>query len=195
MSKWLKIIIIVIIILLIIAAGYYFLILKKGGEESKKIESEPEGKEVVLPSQPRLTSPKEKVISPEKEKIQKKTNIANLAASFSERFGSYSNQSDYANVEDLKLLMTPKMRSWADKYVAEGRSKMKKGEPYFGVTTKALSTKIISESDDKAEVLVSTQRTEKRDEEENVYYQKITLKLIKEGGMWKVDSAEWGERE
>ena len=45
-----------------------------------------------------------------KTKAIKQSDIERMAKSFAERFGSFSNQSNYANIRDLKIFMTKK--SW-----------------------------------------------------------------------------------
>lgn len=127
---------------------------------------------------------------------QIKTTLTRLAASFSERFGSYSNQSDYANFEDLYDFMTPAMKSWSAEMVAELRARAKgSNDIYFGVTTKALSSNLsnFDEDNGQAEVLVKAQRREATGSTANarIYYQDIVIKLVKEKEIWKVDGAFW----
>lgn len=124
--------------------------------------------------------------------------LTRLAASFTERFGSYSNQSDYANFEDLYDFMTADMKRWAENMVAELRAEAKGSSGiYFGVTTKALSTELsnFDENADQAEVLIKTQRREASGHTANarVYYQDMILQFAKEKGVWKVDGAFWQE--
>lgn len=124
------------------------------------------------------------------------TTVMQIASSFAERFGSFSNQSDFANLEDLKILMTDKMAKWADDYMKEQREKITEipGE-YYGMTTKALNEKVVSQSDNAAQVRVATQRREATGTTANfkVIYQDILIDLVKEGDVWKVDGAYWQE--
>jgi len=113
---------------------------------------------------------------------------------FVERFGSYSNQSEYENLQELVSFMTPRMRAWAEGKIRERQA----GEIpsiYRGVTTKALAHKVVSldERDGKAEFLVSTQRKESVGSQGNskVFTQDVTIKLAKEDGVWLVDGAFW----
>lgn len=125
-----------------------------------------------------------------------KDTLAKMAGSFTERFGSYSNQSNYTNFEDLYDFMTDGMRRWAEDMVAEMRSQASHGQPiYFGVTTKALSSKLtsFSEADNQAEVAVNTQRREATGSTSNarIYYQDMVIKFVNEKGIWKIDGAFW----
>ncbi len=118
-----------------------------------------------------------------------------LSRSFAERFGSYSNQSNYGNIEDLEIFMSVKMKKWAEEYVADLRNNNQYSGSFYGIVTKALvEPKISSFTPDSGQVvvLVSTQREENSsDGEPRVYNQDIEISFIKVGGEWLVDSAIW----
>lgn len=125
-----------------------------------------------------------------------KDTLSKMAGSFTERFGSYSNQSNYTNFEDLYDFMTSDMRSWAQNMVAELRDKnTATADLYYGLTTKSLSSKVTSfdEASGQAEVLVKTQRREATGTTSNarIYYQDMIIKMVNENGIWKVDGAFW----
>lgn len=120
--------------------------------------------------------------------------VAKLAAAFAERLGSYSNQSDYSNFEDLNIFMTASMRDWALKYVEKMRLENPYNGSYYGVSTKAVITEIVSFNDEqaKAEVIIGTQRNEiTLDGGENSYQQNLRLTFVKERSQWLVDGAYW----
>lgn len=121
--------------------------------------------------------------------------IKKIAEFFAERFGSYSNQSNYGNIVDLKLFMTEKMQVWADNYVDELKASNNGNAAYYGVTSIAIASKANSfnATSGTAEVLVTTQRQESSvgGENKDPYYQDVLISLTKEGGEWKVDSAFW----
>lgn len=128
-----------------------------------------------------------------------KDDIRRMASSFAERFGSYSNQSNFANILDLKIFMTRKMKDWADSYVAENRAVPQGADIYFGITTSAIAEEIEQYDDDLgfATILVFTRRQEARVSRNNVsdiYDQRIEIALKKENGAWKVDHAFWQEK-
>ena len=124
-----------------------------------------------------------------------KTELKMMAASFAERFGSFSNQSDYGNIRDLKIFMTHSMRKWADDFISESRAKNSNSDIYHGFTTKALIQETIqfNEEAGKAEFLIKTQRKEAVGTTSNTtaFYQDIIIKFIKEKGVWKVNGADW----
>lgn len=120
--------------------------------------------------------------------------VISLVVPFVDRFGSYSNQGTFENLSDLLLFMSPSMRLWAEKQIAEQTEKPFQ-ELYRGVTTKALSYTLSSYEPEqgRAEMLVSTQRRELIGSTVNarVYNQDIVVKLVKDDGAWVVDSAFW----
>lgn len=126
---------------------------------------------------------------------QIKSNVEKIARFFTEYFGSFSTDADYGNITGLKVYMTQSMQKWADGFVAEARKTKNPAGGYFGVTTKAVSVKTDSFSNEqgKAEVLVSTQRRESTGTSTNsrIYYQDMSVGFVKEKGVWKVNEAKW----
>jgi len=133
-------------------------------------------------------------ISQEEDHITNANDIAKLASAFTERLGSYSNQSNYSNFEDLNIFMTDSMRDWAKGYVEKMRQENPYSGSYYGVTTKAVSTEV-NKFDDKlgsAEVIIGTQRREiNLDGGENNYQQNLRLTFVKQSEQWLVDGAYW----
>ena len=121
--------------------------------------------------------------------------IIRLANLFVERLGSFSSESQYQNVLDLKKYMTKTMQTWADSYI-----KAQKAQPATGgfssVVTKVISTKIVSQTSEAATIQVTTQRREEgaaanTNAATTTYYQDIMLNVTKEGSDWLVNSADW----
>lgn len=129
----------------------------------------------------------------QKEQTQRDTSsdVISLSKIFVERYGSYSNESNFANTKDVLPLMTQKLASASQNYIDNA----KVPEGYYGITTRVVSVKVNSfdESAGVGTLLVSTQREESKDSPQNatVKYQDIELKFIKEAGVWKIDSATW----
>ncbi len=118
-----------------------------------------------------------------------------MARPFAERFGSYSNQSDYGNIEDLERMMSSTMKKWADEYVANLRNNVKYSGEFYGIVTRSFLEPEISTfnpSSGKVEVMILTQREETSAlAEAKIFDQKIKITFIKEGGEWLVDEATW----
>lgn len=116
---------------------------------------------------------------------------------FAERLGSFSSQSNYGNFEDLKIVMTKKMQTWADSYVAT-LEKDKQGADYYGITTKSLSYQVASfdEKAGKAQLTISTMRRESLEAiggGQN-FPQTLSLAYVKVNGDWLVDAAYWEKK-
>ena len=124
-----------------------------------------------------------------------KSDVEKIARFFTEFFGSFSTDSNYGNVTGLKIYMTQNMQKWADGFTADAKKNKNKEAGYFGVTTKAVSVKTdsFSEEQGKAEVTVSCQRREATGTSTNarIYYQDMTVSFLKEKGVWKVNEARW----
>ena len=116
-----------------------------------------------------------------------------FARSFVERYGSYSNQSNFENMEDLYPFMTDRMKTATAAFVKSQRDKGAGGASYQGTTTHALSARTLEEGSERAVLSIASQRQESNAEMPSgrVYYQTIELVLIKDGASWRVDEANW----
>jgi hypothetical protein len=121
--------------------------------------------------------------------------LKRIASSFVERFGSYSNQAGYGNIDELEIFMTTAMKEWSKKYVEEMKSKNSNTSIYYGITTVSVTATTVSLDNDKgaAEIKVMTQRRESLGSINNskTFYQDISVKFTKEKDVWKVDQAFW----
>lgn len=124
----------------------------------------------------------------------KEEQLKRTASLFIERLGSYSNQSNFSNVADLKIYMSDKMRDWADDFIAKNNID-RDVSTYYGITTKSISQKVDSSDEDsgRATVLVNTLRRESGGDlnEDNSFYQEALISFVLEDDFWKVDSANW----
>jgi hypothetical protein len=128
-----------------------------------------------------------------------KDDLMRLAAAFAERFGSYSNQSNFSNITDLKIFMSQPMQSWANSYLSSQRQSQTGTVSYYGIITKAIAEEVKEFDDDtgQAAVLVKTRRREAIGTTENttkVFNQDILITFVKEQGAWKVDKANWNAK-
>ncbi len=147
---------------------------------------------------PEKTKSPKVIIHKEKQEDAKKQNqeesLKFVAISFAERFGSYSNQSNFQNIIDLKPFMSEKMKKWADSYVTQLRQKQKDVSSYYSIITKAITAKVenFSPKSNSAVVTVSVIRNEnKTDGSKSRFSQDIILNFIKEGSAWRVDKVKW----
>ena len=113
--------------------------------------------------------------------------VENLAKNFAARFGSWSTDNPGENLEELLPLSTRSMQNYL-----QGIDIGSGGEEFKGISTKSISSEIISISDSDAEVMVNTQRVETNGSlQENIFYQEIKIMLIKSDSIWLVDGAYW----
>jgi hypothetical protein len=120
--------------------------------------------------------------------------IRQIAKSYAERYGSFSNLGDFENLVDLKVYMTASLAASTDAYIA-AESQKPPAQSYFGVTTRAINVTVssVDETAGTASALVKTQRQDYASGtgQPEVYYQDIVIDLKREDGVWKVDMATW----
>jgi len=122
--------------------------------------------------------------------------LKKMALLFAERFGSFSNQSNFRNISDLKIFMTKSMEKWADDYIMEQNNKMADNIIYYGIITKAVTAEVrqFNEATGQAAVMISTRRRETAMMDNNnsdTYNQDILISFVKENNLWKVNNAYW----
>ncbi|MBN1326063.1 hypothetical protein JW977_03755 [Candidatus Falkowbacteria bacterium] len=125
-----------------------------------------------------------------------KSNAVFTASTFAERFGSYSNQSNYKNLDELTVFMTDSMIRWINQtYKPSLIAQNPQTNAYYALETKAISSQInlLDEDANASEILIKTQRQEFKNSISNprIFYQDILIKMIKIGDEWKVDGAYW----
>jgi len=118
-----------------------------------------------------------------------------VATAFVERFGSYSNQGDYANLDDLEIFMADNFKNWLPTYKEQLQAQNPDFNTYYAINTKAISTQINSMDEEAgtANILIKTQREEFKNSpaNSNIFYQDIILDLVNVDNQWKVKGAYW----
>ncbi len=197
---------IVIVGLVIILLIIYFFLWKKAPTTIVETPTTPEvGGQLPTTEEIGTTTPSDKPrnyqqynAASEPEHKLNANDLGKISMSFAERFGSFSNQSNYGNFTDLKILMTDSMKTWADKYVADLKSQPQNNNSYYGVITKAITFEVKKYDDavGQAEILVSTQRRESTEKINGgtPYSQNLTLSLVKVNGEWLFDKAYWEKK-
>jgi len=152
----------------------------------------------ITPEIPVATSTTVRPVQTVKKTEVTAEDLARLASAFAERYGSFSNQSDYGNIRDLEIFMTDRMKQWAENYVNDARSRKTQTEIYYGIVTKAIfsESKQFDTDMGQAEVLVKTQRRESTGVAGNnsTFYQDISIKYLRERNVWRVDGVYWQNR-
>ncbi|MFA6322516.1 MAG: hypothetical protein WCX71_03485 [Candidatus Buchananbacteria bacterium] len=145
---------------------------------------------------PSASAPLPQVPAGPVKEAKTEASIKAVAMTFTERYGSFSNQGNYANLDSMPNLLTAKMKAEIEqtKIAASHDS----NQTYYGITTKALSVdiKIYDQTLGRAELVVLTQRQEARGDTINAtsYFQDLVLTMVKTKDSWQIDSASWGGR-
>ncbi|MBU0614329.1 hypothetical protein KJ766_03570 [Patescibacteria group bacterium] len=132
------------------------------------------------------------VVTPEDEMEQAFSSLPHsVARSFVERFGSFSSESDYSNIEDVKQLSTANMQSRLSSVVIAAQNDQAQG--YYGVSTRVMVIEIENQTDSSATLRITTQREESIDSPANttIRYQDIILQMVWDGQKWLVDDFTW----
>lgn len=125
-----------------------------------------------------------KVFTPTEQKVY------NTAKNFAERYASFSTDSRFVNLEEVKIFASSKMDQELTKLINHGQT----AAEFYGVTSNALNVEIsdFDEATGTCEATVYLQRQETQaGKPSRVYYQNLRLFLIKEGDNWLVDEAKW----
>ncbi len=177
-----------ILLLLLLLLWVWFLLKPKGEPVVEKTEPSVEQQEEIADNGP---SPQQQQLEQEQETRQQAASATTVAKSFTERYGSYSNEAKFQNLFDLLPLMT-------DAFAEQTKTTVENAtlpETYYGVTTRVLTVVVESmdEESGEATMKMQTQReiSEGSTQNTKIEYQEIRLTLNKEAGVWKVDSADW----
>ncbi|MBU4481961.1 hypothetical protein L6278_01880 [Candidatus Parcubacteria bacterium] len=207
-QKLIIILIILLIAVIIIAGIFWFLNIQKNKSQQGSLSGQQNSEQVLqeLGLNNEQNSSKQELganneennpapyvpKATEQEKLQ--AQLTKIASAFTERFGSYSNQSNYENLKDLLLFMTPTFKRWTEDKIASA-DVTNKPAIYYGITTKVLKTDLIdfSQADGIAVFVISTQRNEVVGSSENskALYQNMNLQMVETNGVWKVSQATW----
>ena len=120
--------------------------------------------------------------------------LENKIARFIERWGTYSNQSDFSSLKSLDPQMTSKMQSFVEFYIDQIKQDQPYQAGYYGITTKSVAVDLGNFNSGlrftKAEV--GTRRVETiGDAESNTFNQNVTVDLVKVNNEWLVDGVFW----
>ncbi|MFH1236521.1 MAG: hypothetical protein V1685_06350, partial [Parcubacteria group bacterium] len=112
-------------------------------------------------------------ISPPQADQTKKEAIdrARLATNFAERYGTYSNESDFKNIESMYDAMTESFRGEVAQFVESARKNLSAPGSYYGTLTRVRSIeKELAISETVVEYLIMTQRVEETGDASRTYY-------------------------
>jgi len=187
-------VIILIIAVILVLGGYYFYIayLPKPAFNNSNTNNTNEqpltGNNINLPSNQNTNAAANQ---PQDDQAKLKL----LATVFAQNYGSYSNQANLTNFDEIYDFMGSTMQKWVQgTYKAE----IIKNHPttvYYAIQTKVLNIQInkLDAAKGTAEILANTQRQEFNGAPSNpeVFSQNLLLNLVKVNDNWIVGSAYW----
>lgn len=189
MTRRTRLTIVVLILLALLLLLLWLLYILFRGEEAVRVPQaadQIQETEEQLPDRPTIS---EEELEAERETRSNSSDLVSLSKTFVTRYGSYSNEANFANLTDVMPLMTSSFaadtQTLLDSFEAQ--------EEYYGVSTRVITVDVQEENEGTARVVVTTQREESVGSPQNttVKFQDIVLTFVKEDGMWKVDSAIW----
>ncbi len=116
--------------------------------------------------------------------------ISYAARNFTERYGSGSNQNDFSHLVEAQAFVTKSYATVLRVQIAQGRL-ANVTVPYHGFVTKALVISFAKLTSTSAVVVISAQRQETTGADTKTYNQDLHVDLLKVGGAWQVNAAEW----
>lgn len=141
--------------------------------------------------QGQITSISKDTIAPQE---REGAEISRMVFSFVERFGSYSHESRFQNLQDLEVFMTQNMKIWVQDFISKNKDNTSSAKAFKKITTKSLVVKELDMDPEigLASIVITTQRREFDNATATMpYYQDIYVELKKINNEWKVDSATW----
>lgn len=186
--KRLTIIVLISLAFLLLFIWLLWALISRGGAQQVDEVVQVEELEEVIPIRPTIS---EQELEEERGTRTTAADVVSLSKSFVTRYGSYSNEAHFANLEDVLPLVSVSFASELENIIDTGVAP----EEYYGVTTSIVTVKVQEEDDTngKASATATTQREEAVGSPQNttVKYQDIILTFVMEDGSWKVDSATW----
>lgn len=182
MSLRSKVLLVLVVILVILLAIWLYFWL----QNNNTIVNTNVNKPLVLNNTPITNIPIDTTIP---KPIDNTLSARVLALNFAERYGTYSNDLPYENLHNLTGILTPSFQARINSIIQANA----KQEGFYSITTKALVAKVNSQTDNTAQLTISTQRQElfTRNGEIKVSYATLSVSLNKSGENWLVDSAAW----
>lgn len=175
----------IVLILIIIFLVWWWFVPKNPAAPQNDTPVVPVSDRVVLPRQTQVlaTPPVKPAVADEGE-----AQILSLARNFSERYGSWSTDSSFQNLNDLFPRITARLRAEFEKTIATAAPSTE----FKGSETNVLKMVIQNRNGSVASVLVTIQRVETDAQlKQTITYHDLLVSMVKQGEFWYVNSAEW----
>ncbi|HMB26316.1 MAG TPA: hypothetical protein VKP03_02780 [Patescibacteria group bacterium] len=189
-----KVLIIIIVGLAVIAVLLWVFLGIEKPEKPKDQTEQPQKQKILQKTGVKvIKEPETKLTEEQKQEIS----VEAFAKSFVEKFGTYSNHSQYKSIKELLPYMTVNMADWVEEtYLLKLNKEHDPDGFYYEISTIAPTAEILEKNENSQKIELQTQRTEKKeDEAPEQFRQDIILELIKANDNWKVDAAFWQDKE
>lgn len=131
--------------------------------------------------------PSDATVKPLSTEEQMKNAARQMAKIFTERYNTYSSDSDFSNIREVETLVTSNLWNIISKKMTAGQT----GGEFIGMTTKVATAELIDWQIDRATVTISARRTETKGVVVSEKNQQAIVQLVKSNGNWLVDNFEW----
>lgn len=191
MTRRKRLLIIGLVVLILLLAIIWIVYMMLSRQQPTEVDVDPVVVEEVIDTRPSTPTISEQALEEEREVRVSAADVVSLSKTFVARYGSYSNEANFANLVDVLPLMSSSFANETEDFIETATAP----ESYYGVTTRVITVSVEEENDAEgyATVRISTQREEAIDSPQNisVRYQDILLTFVKESASWKIDSATW----
>lgn len=179
----------VLVLLIIIGLlVYWFLNQPQPAPEPVEEPQVEEQEEIEEPDEPTIS---DQIQEQEQEERNQTSGLRSLTKTFVQRYGSYSSEANFANLEDVMPLMTEAFAQETQAFIDENEPP----EEYYGVTTRVVSVDVVERNEEAgaATIRATTQREEATGSPQNtsVRYQDIVVEYERTNGTWEVSGATW----
>ncbi len=191
MNPQIKKLLIFLLILLLLVGGFFGWWWWQKRE--KPIVSQPpvitnEPNEVIVADQQVQETLSQQITGKSEQEIGDYASIVNASRYFVERLGSFSSGAAWQNIDDIRTVVTPQV--YTD--LQSLRASINQTEGDYTLSTKSLAVNVKDQTDNSATVVISTQKREVNVETERIFYQDITLQLIKQNDTWLISDYNLG---
>lgn len=136
----------------------------------------------------------EKVVVPPPTDNQKIASaVKNVAFSFAERFGTFTNQSNYENFKDLNSVLTASAQTWLSNVYLPELRKLHDPEGFFyRIITQSRTAEFLEQTDSAVKIKIKTEREETiGDSETKIFNQDLIIELVKANDNWMINGVYW----
>lgn len=136
------------------------------------------------------------VLPPPTDSEKQAASVKNIALSFAERFGTFTNQSNYQSFNDLKPVLTAATQVWLQNSYLP--MLMKEHDPrgfFYRIVTDARTAEILEQTATSVKVKIAAQREEtKGDAAPQSFIQNLVIDLVLENNNWLINGVYWEKK-